>query len=609
MGISIPEDILTSIRFILPVLAEYSDAGYREPMASLKYSLRSNAQYQAIIFGSGIVGLIYVFISYGVRPESLKGVLMAFAYCWGLVLAIYLMGHGLVAIPRSIFRNASISGRLRRIQAKAPRVHEKMGDAIQKLEDLEAQIAELSHRKTGTARDFQDWIEELAEAASLPESRPRTLSRRMSVPTVNIPVAITERYLADLSRQFYRARHSRIRFIDGWDRLVQEASVTQSILDSAASKRLEIGQSSPQASFLERLTLFTPYTRYLYYAHLVPYTRIFFGGFLSLASTCIIWSEIIKAAAPSLSIINLTVVHHPTSDRGQIGFAGQVIASAWIMYMCSAALSSMTEVRVWRGRALVRRNTAYESAFWYAMQVAKLSIPLAYNFLTFLSPDVYKTTTFFHFLGKLINLTPLGKWFDYLFPIFILVPVCATLFNLYGRVKRWMGFGIIEDEGDEENTSGYGTGGWREGRDLIERELNGGSSLAHLRDGSTDARPKIRTSIPRGPTSSHKTYNPAPSASAVPSSARNPRPRPAPVLASASDPDPESDGFFAMFSHRVKNTLDTVQTPKWMQEGIKRSKWMGGADDGASPGIGLGRSGSNITKLFGGSRSEGRVRL
>lgn len=24
---------------------------------------------------------------------------MALAYCWGLILAIYLMGHGLVAIP------------------------------------------------------------------------------------------------------------------------------------------------------------------------------------------------------------------------------------------------------------------------------------------------------------------------------------------------------------------------------------------------------------------------------------------------------------------------------------------------------------------------------
>jgi uncharacterized membrane protein YgcG len=616
-------------RFILPILAEYSDAGYREPLGRLKYSLRSNAQYNAIVFGSGILGLVYFFVSYGVKFESLKGVLMALAYCWGLILAIYLMGHGLVAVPRKLFRNASISGRLRRIQAHAPKVHEKMDDSIHKLEDLDAQVAELSHRKTGSAREFQEWIEELAEASNLPESRPRTLSRRLSAPTINVPTVVTERYMADLSRQLNRARHARLRWIDEWDRLLQDATATQSILDSAASKRLEIGQSSPAASFLERLTIFTPYTRYIYYAHIVPYTRIVLGCFLSLASICIIWSEIIKSAAPKLSIINLTVVHHPSSDRGKIGFPGQVIASAWIMYMCVAALTSVTEVRVWRGRALVRRNTAYESAFWYAMQVAKLSIPLAYNFVTFLSEDVYKQTTFFDFLGRLINLTPLGTWFDFLFPIFILVPVSATLFNLYGRVKRLVGFGVIEDDDEEENTTGFGTGSWREGRDLIERELNGHSSLSRLHDGASS------TPLPSTAAHSHTTIAPSSRAPPPSSTSAPPLSRPrAPAAAPAPLTEPEDENFFEGFAHRVRNTLDTVQTPKWMRGdsgssgsggsggGFKRPKWMGGGGsrDGAD-GAGAsarpdapGRSGSGFLSLFGGRSGAdgdggGRVRL
>jgi len=543
---------------------------------------------------------------------------MALAYCWGLVLAIYLMGHGLVAIPRKLFRNASMSGRLRRIQAHAPKVHDKMDDAIHKLEDLEAQVAELSHRKTGSAVSFQEWIEELAEASNLPESRPRTLSRRLSAPTINVPTVITERYMADLSRQLNRARHARVRWIDEWDRLLQDATATQSILDSAASKKLEIGKSSPTASFLERLTIFTPYTRYIYYAHIVPYTRILLGCFLSLASICIIWSELIKSAAPKLSIISLTVVHHPSSDRGKIGFTGQAIASAWIMYMCAAALTSVTEVRVWRGRALVRRNTAYESAFWYAMQVAKLSIPLAYNFMTFLSPSVYKETTFYDFLGRLINLTQLGKWFDFLFPIFILVPVCATLFNLYGRVKRLLGFGIIDDD-DEENETGFGTGSWREGRDLIERELNGHSSLG-LRDGPS------ATPLPSSHAHTRTPATPS-STSAPPHTPNTSRPR-APAATLPPSQEPEDENFFEALAHRARNTLDTVQKPKWMQGGsgsgggsggFKRPKWLGGgeSDDGeGSSGSAStrpsaeGRSGSSFMNLFGGRGSdEGRVRL
>ncbi|ELR06739.1 hypothetical protein VC83_05196 [Pseudogymnoascus destructans] len=578
--------------FILPILAEFSDAGHRDVQAKLMYSLRSNAKYQAMVFGSGILGLIYVFISAGVTPTSLKALIMALAYVWGLILAIYLMGHGLVAIPRSLFRKADISESLRRIQASAPKIHESMDDSIERLEVLEAQVTLLSQRKSGTAMHFQEWIEELGDLCNLPESRPRTTSRRMSIPAVSVPTVITENYLADLTRSLTRARHKRIRYMDEWDRLVQNSVATQAILDSAASKKLEIAASSPRASFFERLTLFTPYTRYLYYYHMVPYMRILFGGLLSLASVCIVWSEVIKLVSSNLSVISRTVVHHPNSDRGQIGFLGQMIAAGWIFYMCAAALTSMTEVKVWRGRALVRRNTGYESAFWYAMQVARLSVPLSYNFMTFLTPDVYEETVFYKFLGKLINLTPLGMGFDYLFPIFILIPVSATLFNLYGKAKRMLGFSHDDESDDNENVTGYGTGGgWREGRDLIEREVGGSASLAHLRNprvgaGNSSNGPAIAASN----LASRST-----AASRVNSSVR-------PHVNETGD-----EGFFGSFGHRVRNTIDTIETPEWIQglsEGIKKPKWMGG--DGES---GHSRGEGSVTRLFGGGGQDGRVRL
>jgi hypothetical protein len=544
--------------------------------------------------------MIYVFISYGVKSDSLKGLVMALSYCWGLCLAIYLMGHGLVAIPRRLFRSASISGSLKRIQSHAAKVHEKMEDAIQNLEDLEAQVAELAQRKTGSATHFRDWIEELAEDSHLPESRPRTLTRRMSGPLVSVPNVITEGYLADLSRKLTRARHSRSRYLDEWEQILKDSVDTQTVLDSAASKKIEIGQPSPEAGIFDRTTILTPYTRYLYKYYFIPYLRTLFGAFFSLASFCIIWSEVIKLINPYFSIIAVTVVHHPTSEDGQIGFAGQVIASCWILYMCAAALVSLTEVKVWRGRALVKRNTHGESAMWYAMQVAKLTVPLAFNFLTFLPPLIYKETVFYEFLGQLINLTPLGTWFDWLFPAFILIPVSATLFNLYGKVKNCIGFGGVIEDDEEENESGYGTGSWREGRDLIERELQGHSSLGRLDQASRHYVPnnphnRSAPSVTVPPADRHRALGTA-SAS-----------RPSLNTQQRTPKEPEEENFFEGFAHRVRNTLDTVQTPKWFQnvgEGIKRPAWMGGNDE-----AGPSRGGSSFTRLFAGGRQEGRVRL
>ncbi|KAI1103803.1 LMBR1-like membrane protein-domain-containing protein [Jackrogersella minutella] len=595
--------------FILPILAEYSDAGYREPKDRILYSLRSNAQYYALVFGSAILGLVYFFISYGPSSTSLKGLVLALAYCWGLILAIYLMGHGLVALPRNLFRNASASHRLRRLQSQAPKLYEKLEDAALNLEDLEVQVSELSKRKTGSARNFQDWIEELSDICNIPDSRPRSILPRVENDSRIIPTVITEKYLADLTRQINRARHTKSRYVDEWDHLLREASDTQAILDSAASKKLNFGASSLSTSLWGRTTILTPYTRYIFYCRVLPYIRVFFGGFLALASACIIWSELVKAALPSLSVIRFTVVHHWTGDSGRIGFAGQVVAALWIMYMCAAALHSVTEVKVWRGRALVRRNTAHESAFWYAGQVAKLTVPLSYNFVTFLSRQIYEETTFYDILGQYVDLTPLGKWFDYLFPVFVLVPVCATLFGLYGKVKRFFGFGVDIVDEDEENQTSYGTGSWREGRDLIERELNGTSISRRLDEAASRSAngqgraapiltvPSARNEGSRTPFATSPSYRDQPVRRAGQSS-----------RISIPDSEPEDENFFTSIGHRFKNTFDGVDTPKWLQEigsGFKKPTWMGGNDAGESSNT-AGRNDSDIRRWFGG---DGRIRL
>lgn len=592
---------LIILRFILPILAEYADAGYREPKSRLMFSLRANIKYQAMILGAGIIGGIYMFISYGVSLESLESTVMALAYSWGLILAIYLMGHGLVAIPRKLFRNASVSGRLKRLQSNAATVHEKMEDAILKLEDLEAQVEELSRRNTGSAMDFKDWIEELAEDLHLPESQPRTITRRLSDPQVRLPAVITERYLADLSRQITRARYNRARYLDEWDRLLLDAVATEDILNSSSSKQIKLGQISPYASFLERFTVLTPYTRYIYRYHVIPYTKIALGCFLALASICIVWSEVVKTFNPVFSIIAVTVVHHSESERGQIGLAGQAIAASWILYMCAAALTSLTEVKVWRGRALVRRNTHGESAMWYAMQVAKLSVPLAFNFLTFLPPTIAEPTVFDHFLGTLIKATSAGKWFDLLFPVSILVPVTATLFNLYGKVKGCFGFGEVIDDEDEDDSAGFGTGSWREGKALIERELQGHSSLGRIGNGQTHG----RSHVPNNP---HNRVAPRIS---VPPAERNQSLLPTPTTTRRGDaeqlPEPEEEGFLDAFSHRVRNTIDTTEAPSWFKnigDNFKKPKWMGGGES-SNPS----NSEDNITNWFAGRQHDGRVRL
>ena len=249
-------------------------------------------------------------------------------------------------------------------------------------------------------------------------------------------------------------------------------------------------------------------------------------------------------------------------------------------------------------------------------------MPLSYNFITFLPQAIYRETTFFKFLGRLIVLTPLGKGFDYFFPIFILIPVAATLFNLYGRIKDVFGFGIPVDDDSEDRRGGFGTGGWREGRDLIERELHDRSCLS---GSSTPLERNLsaprQSSAPSNSRAAARTEEQTPgddSPASIPSRQRQPT---APTLrnelaqrqserlaAATAAAEEEDEGVFSGFAHRVRNTIDRVERPEWLPEVGKRPKWMGGNNAASAGGSGS-NSGGGLGRWFGGRPAEGRVRL
>ncbi|TKA30955.1 hypothetical protein B0A50_01923 [Salinomyces thailandicus] len=589
--------------FILPLLAEYVDSGYRDTRARVLDSLRRNGRYQLIVLCSGGAGLCYFILQNGFHIASIKGLVMALAYAWGLVLAIGLMGHGIVALPRRLFKNASVSGRLRRIQGAAPKVKEKLDEATEELEEIETTIWQLKQRKHGAGRGLQEWIDELAETTSGADVRPGATAA-VRVTNTGIPAVLTERYLAELTRKLKRARHKKARFVNEWATLCQQAQDTQTILDAASSRQLDFGRPGLLRSL-------PPNVRYHLYADIIPSLRLATSVLVAAAGAIVIFSEVVKGFAPQLSIIGLTVIHHPKSSGSKIGFGGQLISALWLFYMDACALYAISDVRVWGNRALVKRQTYAESACWYSLQVAKLTVPLSYNFITMLPTAIYKDTLFYNFLGQLINLTPLGSGFSAFFPCFILLPVGMTLFNVYGRLKKITGSaGVLEDEGDSSG-SGFGTGGWREGRALIEQELQRrGNSAGALglaaRGGSLDVdRQHWDTSGSSTPTRGRQQDSRGP---LLPTTNNTPAPRVQEARRQfnaitnreeESGEDSSPRYFYQDFAERVRNTLDTTDRPEWTK-GLAKPKWL--QNDGQS-------TEAPWSKWFGGKAGGGGVRL
>jgi hypothetical protein len=545
---------------ILPILGEYVDAGDREPKEKLMYSLRSNGRYYAAALAIGIVGAVYFIFSQGFSLNALSALVMALAYAWGLILAIYLMGHGLVAIPRNVLRNADIGRRLKRLQCGAPTLYEKLIDASDELKEYEHCVYQLSLRKGRMAKDLSEWVQELNEMVSVPDHgvpQPPASGRRQ-----NIPEVITAGYLADLTRNFMRSRHKKQRYVTEWQNLLTSATRTQLILDAKPSGRLIFPDST--------VHWISPALRYRLYAQVFPIVCYASGAFLSVASAAVVWSELTKTLVPHLSPVSRTIL--PTAAKHVGFFPSQVFAAFWILYMTTCALYSITVIPIWGNRALVRRTTYVESAAWYAAQVARLTVPLAYNFLTFLPKDVLEKTRFYRFLGAQITLTPLGRGFSAFFPALLLVPVAAALFGLYGRIRAAFGFGELLAEDEDED------GAWREGKILINQEVRNHGAGSGVGLGSP-LRTNGSVDLERGPLPPRdRPFASTPAASRYSSGGRQLGAERRPLMHSAlgehdSDDDAlEEPGFFADFARRVRNTFDAAERPEW----LRAPRWGGG---------------------------------
>lgn len=517
---------------------------------------------------------------------SFKATIVALAYAWGLVLAIYLMGHGLVVIPRRLIHSANVARELKRLQISAPKLFDRLTEAGEELRELEGRARQLQQKRTGLTSNLQEWIGELVRSSSMSEAR--NFEARSYQPSHgSLPTIITESYVAGLSRDLKRARHKKTRFDHEWKRLVQHANNLEAILKSKSTKTLVFEGTSSSSLF--KASILTPTIRYHLYANFLPYIRYCGGALLSLASVCIVWSELIKSAFPKLSLIGLTVVHGRRITAG-----GQTIAAFWLLYMCTAALVSVTDVKIWGNRALVPRQTYPESAAWYSSQVAKLTIPLAYNFVTLLPFRNYSGIAFHNVLGHLINFTPLGARFSSFFPIFVLFPVMATLFGLYGKVQRFFSFGAFIDNDSDRNMPNWDATNQREGQALIERH--------NLNDRNNRLTLASYESLPR-------TYDYTSSSNLAPSEAIDSVSNTSTHQTKISretyrddvTPTATDGNFFSEFTHRIKNSIDTADKPTWwanLEDTFRRSD----ARNGGSEDVEGAESG--LAGLFG-----GRIRL
>lgn len=433
---------------ILPITQTFVESGYREPFQKIVSSIRQNLLYQALYLSIGLVAVLYIVLNTKFNSVGdFKSLLIALANTWGLFLAINFLGHGLVNLPRRLWRSANHLEQLHDIEARAPNTHEKLEDAITEEAELAARVVALEK----TSAD-KEWLEEMAHMipSAVAKARLTTGSRTTSGWFSNGGRESQNLTDAEMAALMSKIRtNSRERYSAEWNQLVLKYTYLLDCTNNHSSGTIV------HRTFRSRLN---PRMAYFYYVFVSPMMRRCAAISAGLLSASILWAEIlINQERPFLRFVTLPIT------RWNI----ELWSAALLSYMACCCYSTLLRLRFFDKYALLDHgHTGQSSLFFYSSYLCRVTIPLSYNFITLLPADYRDLSTFSKFLASAIDLTPLGVAFNNYFPLYILVPVLLTMANSYDRLKRTCGINNtwMDDEDDSDGSAA-------EGRSLLQTDL------------------------------------------------------------------------------------------------------------------------------------------
>ena len=139
--------------FVLPLHQIYEDAGDFTVAARLATSVRENVIFYAVLVAVALLGVIVLTANGAMTLSGVAAFSIASATSFGIVAGVFLLGYGLVEVPRGIWRSANI-------QRRPTAAYRKVGEVASALDDAHAALRRVV-RASQTTREVMPRNHEL----------------------------------------------------------------------------------------------------------------------------------------------------------------------------------------------------------------------------------------------------------------------------------------------------------------------------------------------------------------------------------------------------------------------------------------------------------------
>lgn len=425
---------------VLPVLQEFYASGEFGWQNRLKYSLKSNLKFYLVVGLLIVILIIWMAASESWTLSHVLGFLIMCANTWGIILTVFMLGYGLVEVPRLLWDKSEPSAMLLRLEFRAPDLDAQLFEARCAVDDIIADVKKLQ-RELPTDGPLRSAIESINRG--LPDNQESTGGGSTSVN----PAEFGDKELAALHRRliYDRARLKRCQF--RWDRMLQ----------SAAEMEMIISKTTPVTATTKSKL------EWWWKLKAAPIAYKVFAVGAAVMSIVVLWCElaITFGTDTHLSLYGVFV----TAAGGE--FLKQLLCIIPLAYMSACLYLPLFRLKLFDSMEMVgNRQTDTYSLCFNASYLCRLQFVLAYNFLRVLNLD-HDTTAFSQGIGAQITLVPLmGHDFNTYVPILMIVLCLCTFFNVYSKLMRAVGVEAAgkPQKGNEEHEEILA-----EGRKLVRR--------------------------------------------------------------------------------------------------------------------------------------------
>lgn len=418
---------------VVPMVQGYVDTGEFGFWNRLLDSVRVNLMFYGCMLVILSTIIVYLLISTTMRTsESLVGFLMALSNAWGLIMAMVFLGHGLVQLPRALWKSANHRRSLARLEFMAPMFKEQLVDAQADLDAVQAEIQAL-HRHAIDDPALERLVNELVNGAPLPEiDFCNGLAEAGRVRHNEVRPVITREHLVKLN---YRAKEAVAHCGSSsskWQELVHKAIHLQDVITNEHYNRgclwsPTLGPPSPYR--------WVRFLQWLWHVHMDSLVRRALGIAAVLMSLMILWSEAsLVYPRADLSIISW-IIHWKRLSPTSVEF----FTLGLLLYLATCTYSSFMKVRIFRYYLLVPHHTDEKSLLFFAAYFCRLAFPLGYNYLTLIQGPAtgnYLQTEFSKVMGPVDLIPLLGANFNLYFSVGLVAVCVLVLFRWHGWVAK-----------------------------------------------------------------------------------------------------------------------------------------------------------------------------